>query len=153
MERPAQYDPFVLSGLKRLEKLAVLVENEILVETERASHGGSVGALIVTDRRILYVHRRLIRRRVRILQLRLASVSQVEALPYRDWFGSGYGAINLSYSTANAEGVLSYTHIPGGEERAREIARSIMWQRAHPPNDAVPGEGQLPAAGSTTRRP
>lgn len=131
--------PVVVHELQSLDELELLRSDEILVEVETAwsqtddeggLFDGSLGALVVTDQRVLYLATSIFRRRVQ----------EFIAVPLRDVVSVEAGMRKCALRKRPT--VLVSHRVPDGcketrsfpldvesLERAQEIVASILWQR------------------------
>ena len=125
----ADIDLAVARELKQLERLGLLEPGEILSEVELAVLGAEPGALIVTDKRVLFVRTTLLRKRTRVVAVPLLEISGAEGDVGR-WLGRELGVLRLAAtSTCRAGTDFSFERIPGGQTRADELATTILRQR------------------------
>lgn len=116
--------------VRRLDKLGLLSSSEILCEVEAAGVGTRPGALIVTDKRVIFLSTTLIRRRTRVISVRLHDVASAESSS--EWLlGRESGVLVLTPTSRGprADEPLRFDAIPGGQARADELARTILRQR------------------------
>ena len=124
-------DPALEWELRRAAEAGLLQPGELLVEAELASLGWASGALVVTDRRVLFVNTGLFRRRrkVKVTSVDLADVRH--AKPSAVWGMTNTGELTLTVANQGTEsGSIEFGQIPGGMPRANEIAESILRERA-----------------------
>lgn len=126
----ADLDPLIERELERLQELDLLEEGELLVEHEVAHVNGSVGSLFVTDSRVLFVSTTLVRKRTRLLSIPLRDVVHVEPTPVWGWGMKNAGTLTIKVRSDGAtERSIVCRQIPGGVDRAEEVAASIIRQR------------------------
>jgi hypothetical protein len=90
--------------------------------------GRSVGALIVTDRRVMFVHTPFLRRRTKVMSFDLVGVTEADAPPVSFMKDRGSVIITMA-EAAEASSSVEFKQIDGGEQRAAEIAGSIIRER------------------------
>lgn len=115
--------------LRRIDKLGLLDEGEVLAEVELANLGMDPGALVVTDRQVLFLRTTLLRRKTRVVSIPLVEVTTLECASVRT-LGREFGVLRLASKTPDqAARALEFDRIPGSESRVQEIARTIARQR------------------------
>lgn len=115
--------------LRQLDKLGLLDNGEILCEFEAAGIGTRPGALVVTDRRILFLHTGLVRRQTDVVEIPLHDVTQADASSERVLF-KDCGIVEVRTSSSGSQGEKwRFEAIPGGLTRAAEITDTILRQR------------------------
>jgi hypothetical protein len=117
--------PIVRGTLERLEEEGVLREGEAIVERELAAHDGAPGVLFVTDQRVLFFRASAISDKTSLLAVPLDEIASIDTSERRSPIRKR-GVVRLG-SAGDAETVLE--HVPGGQARADEIARTIERQR------------------------
>lgn len=122
-------DPVLRWELSHLAKLDLLDENEVVCELEDVMMGDSLGALVVTDLKVMFVKTGLIRRRTRVVSLPLVQIETVEAADTQNVFKrSQWAALAVSTRGPHRREEFVFDAI-GSRERAEEIARTIQRQR------------------------
>jgi hypothetical protein len=120
--------PILWRVLKNLDKLDVLTEGEIICEQELATLGTDPGALIVTNVRLLFVTTTLRGRKKNVLSVPLeeiaATTTATGRFPRKD-----NGVLRIGRHAEDAKTEVVLERIPGGEERADEIAQTIARQK------------------------
>ena len=126
----AEIDPVVAWELGRVAKLNVLADGEILCEVEDALVGDSLGALLVTDVRVLFATTGVFRRRTRLVSIPLETVHKAEALDTANVFKRGkWGLLVLLARGRQGDERHEFDAISSGRARAREIVGTILRQR------------------------
>jgi Bacterial PH domain len=124
--------------LTRLEKRGELEPDEAVSEAEEAwtrfGRGrGRVGALVLTDRRLIFVTTGVITRRTRLVSIPLATIEAVEVVESSRW-GEDRGAIALDASGDEGTRRVEFERIAGGGARAAEIADAIRRKQQTAPD-------------------
>jgi Bacterial PH domain len=124
----AEVGPIVPWELARLEKKGRLEDGENVRDAEEAwtrfSRGrGRVGALVVTDRRLIFVSTGVITRRTRLVSIPLDTVESVEVVESARW-GEDRGAIAVDTAGEDAQR-HEFERISGGRDRAAELVDAI----------------------------
>jgi len=122
-------DPIVWRDLRRLYELEILDEGEIQVEVELASLDTAPGTLVVTDRRVLFVRASSLSKKTQLVSLPLTEVTSVDPTERRSPIKKRGVLAVFSSPPAAAPRMTLFEHVPGGQKRAEEIARSILRQR------------------------
>ena len=125
--------PVVPWELKRLEQRGELESGEAVSESAevwtRLSRGrGRIGALVLTDRRLVFVTTGVITRRTRLISIPLETIEGVEVAESPRW-GEDRGAIAVDTTGEDGPRRVEFERIAGGEARAAELAESIRRQR------------------------
>ena len=121
--------PLVEWELLWVEELNLLEPGELIVELESAIVRWSSGALIVTDRRVLFVRTTLFGRRTKVQSFALDEIKEADARPVsimKDWGGNVTLTANVEPGDAKT---IVFQQIPGGADRANEIVESILRER------------------------
>lgn len=121
-------DAVVERELRRMNEHGLLHAGELLVEIESASMGRSPGALVVTDRRVLFVSTSLVRRRTTVVAITLTDVESVSD-PVPGWGWGMKNGAEVLIQQADAPEPMTVERIQGGTERASEIVESILRER------------------------
>jgi len=130
----AEIDPVVAWELGRVAKLNVLADGEILCEVEDALVGDSLGALLVTDLRVLFATTGVFRRRTRLVSIPLETVHEAEALDTANVFKRGkWGLLVLLARGRQGDERHEFDAISG---RPRQSARD----RRHDPPPTRPSQ-------------
>jgi hypothetical protein len=131
--------------LTRLDESGALELGEETIDVELAGHNASPGALVLTDRRVVFFRSSPVRRRESLLAVSLSQITSVEASERRSPLRKK-GVLRIRCTTAQDEETeYIFEHIPGGLLRADELSRIVSLQRAH----LLRGEGGV----STELRP
>jgi Bacterial PH domain len=130
--------PVVPWELKRLEQRGELEPGEAVSEAEevwtRLSRGrGRIGALVLTDRRLIFVTTGVITRRTRLIPIPLETIEGVEVAESTRW-GEDRGAIAVDTTGEDGPHRVEFQRIAGGEARAAELVESIRRQLAGSPS-------------------
>jgi Bacterial PH domain len=115
--------------LTRLEKRGELEPDEAVSEAEEAwtrfgRSRGRVGALVLTDRRLIFVTTGVITRRTRLVSIPLGTIEAVEVVDSPRW-GEDRGAIAVDTVDEEETRRVEFERIAGGGARAAEIADAI----------------------------
>lgn len=118
--------------LDALARKGVLEGNEVVCDMEeawkRTGWGrGCLGALIVTDRRVLFSSTRAFRKRTRLDAAELGCVREVEVVPSK--WGERRGAIRIGIVERERIKTLLFERLPGGPSRAQELVKTVERQR------------------------
>jgi hypothetical protein len=123
--------PVVEWELERLEKRGELESGETVAEAVEAwtlmsPRRGRIGALVLTDRRLLFVTTKgAIFKRTRLLSYPLETIESVEVVASPRW-GEDRGALAVTVSGAENEPQrVEFERILGGRDRASELAAAI----------------------------
>jgi PH (Pleckstrin Homology) domain-containing protein len=118
--------PILWRVLKNLDDFGVLSDAEVVCEQEFAALGSDPGGLFVTDRRLLFVTTTLLGRKKDVHSVPLEDISATSTstgrFPKKD-----NGVLRVDSNGCQVE--LVFERIPGGEERAAEIAQTIVRQK------------------------
>jgi Bacterial PH domain len=113
--------------LRRVDKLGVLHESEVPVEIELVLSDTNPGALIVTDRRVLFVRTPLFRK-TRMISIPLGRIANVEASE-GGFHGKHAGMLTIARESAERHDEIQFQLWSVDQGRAAEIARSIVRER------------------------
>jgi hypothetical protein len=118
--------------LARLEKRGALRPDETVREaveawTRLSRSRGRVGALVLTDARLIFVTTGVVTRRTRLVSIPLETIEAVEVVQSPRW-GDDRGAIAVAVAGDEPRRV-EFERIAGGEARAAEIAAAIRRQQ------------------------
>jgi hypothetical protein len=121
-ETPQKLHPILRGALERVEEEGVLEEGEEIVDRELAGMKRSPGVLIVTGRRVLFYRTSTVGGGGKgIVSLPLAEITDVEASERRSPIRKR-GVLRLGETVVE--------HIPGGQQRAEQLAATIERERA-----------------------
>jgi hypothetical protein len=123
--------------LTRLEKRGELEPDEAVSDAEEAwtrfgRSRGRVGALVLTDRRLIFVTTGVITRRTRLVSFPLETIEAVEVVESPRW-GEDRGAIAVEAAADEGPRRVEFERIAGGGARAAEIADAIRRQQQSAP--------------------
>jgi hypothetical protein len=129
----SEQGPVVPWELARLEKRGELRDGEVVREAQEAwtrfSRGrGRVGALVLTDARLLFVTTGVITRRVRFVEIPLDDIESVEVIDSPRW-GEDRGALAVDAAGGDEPRRIEFERIAGGRERAAQLAEAIRRER------------------------
>jgi len=123
-------DPLIERELQRAKDLNLFEPGELLVESEVAIFDGNVGTIFVTDRCVMFVSTTLIRKKTRSRRTPLSTVTAAAASPVWGWGMKNVGEVTIRTQKDDPEeGEIVFRQIPGGVDRATEIAESILRER------------------------
>ena len=119
--------------LEHVAGLGLLESGEVICEAQEAWKKtgwgrGRLGAIVVTDLRILFVSTTGFRRRSRIDAFPLTDIVAVETA---DSMWDDRGAIRVHVDVGGHRTSVMFERIPGGRARAEEVVRSIERQRSY----------------------
>ena len=122
--------------LARLEKRGELAPGETALESEevwtRLSRArGRIGALVLTDRRLIYVTTGVVTRRTRLVSIPLETIEAVEVVDSPRW-GDERGAIAVDVA-GDEPRRIEFERIAGGRERASELVDAIRGRQQAAP--------------------
>lgn len=117
--------PIIRGDLEWLEREGVVEDGESIIEREYAGMNRTSGVLLVTELRVLFCTASALGKLTSRVSLPLEEITSVEASERRSPILKR-GVIRVG-SAGNAE--TSIEQIPGGRERADEIAHAILRQR------------------------
>jgi hypothetical protein len=125
--------PVVPWEVARLEQKGKLEPGEVVREAEEvwtrfSTARGRVGALVLTDQRLIFVTTGVITRRVRLVSIPLETIESVDVIESQRW-GEDRGAIAVGTSGEEPQRV-EFERIAGGRERATALADAIRRQQA-----------------------
>jgi hypothetical protein len=125
----SEQGPVVPWELARLEKRRELREGEVVREAQEAwtrfsRSRGRVGALVLTNARLLFVSTGVITRRIRFFEIPLEAIEAVEVVDSPRW-GEERGALAVDTTGGEEPRRLEFERIAGGRERAAQLAEAI----------------------------
>lgn len=115
---------------QRLAELDVLDDGEVVCDVEeawsRTGWGrGSLGAIVLTDRRLLFSTTSAFRRRTRIDAIALKTIDAIEVI---ESMWADRGAFRVSHTDRGARKSMEFVRIPGGADRAVQLVRATERQ-------------------------
>jgi hypothetical protein len=128
-------DPIVRWEMAHLANLDLLEEGEIVCEFEEAWRvtgwgRGHLGALVVTDLRVLFLNTTKILQRTRVVSFPLLTIETAE--PFDSlWKELGAFALVVAHDSGGDTTRVKFERIPGGPDRAKEIVSTIERQRGY----------------------
>lgn len=121
--------------LAALAELDLLEEGEILCDVQEVMADeslGGLGVLVVTDLRLLFLRTGITRRRTQVEAVPLGEIEGVRASASSfPWpFARNRGALVISRESGpGQQKELKFERIRGGQARAEELARTILYHR------------------------
>lgn len=123
----AELDPIVERELQRMHELGLLETGELVVEHETSVLEHAVGAVVVTDMRVVFISTTLWRKRTKTRSVSLLDIEG--ARPAAVWGMKDRGELTLTLKVGDGGDNLVFGQIPRGEARAAEIANAILRER------------------------
>ena len=133
-------DPALEWELRRAGEAGVFQPGELLVETELAGMGRNSGALVVTDRRVLFVSTGLFRRlrKMKVTSVDLPDIQHAETRAV--WGMRDTAGLVLTVARGGApREAIELADVSGGLARATQIAESIFREQARLRRRQSPG--------------
>lgn len=126
-----ELDPTIQWELGRFAQLDLLREGEVLCEVEkvwrrRGWGRGLLGALLLTDLRLIFISTNVIVRRPRVELWELPMIENVEVFDSPRW--GERGAIRVTFDRDEDGKPVELEQIDGGTNRATELVASIERQ-------------------------
>ena len=113
-------DPSADWWLRHAFEADVFDPDELFVEIEAAAHGSSPGALVVTDKRLVFTTTSLLRRRTKVIAVALPDISNVKASQRGEM-----GELTVTATDLPSPRTIEIYRLSGGIARANELADSI----------------------------